>query len=63
MAAGLDHARGDVVVLIDADLQDPRKLILPWSNGVPAMTMFTHVVARALGNPGSRRQALPGSTG
>ena len=27
MAAGLDHARGDVVVLIDADLQDPPELI------------------------------------
>lgn len=27
MAAGLDHAHGDVVVLIDADLQDPPELI------------------------------------
>lgn len=27
MAAGLDHAQGDVVVLIDADLQDPPELI------------------------------------
>jgi glycosyltransferase involved in cell wall biosynthesis len=27
MAAGLDHALGDVVVLIDADLQDPPELI------------------------------------
>jgi glycosyltransferase involved in cell wall biosynthesis len=27
MTAGLDHARGDAVVLIDADLQDPPELI------------------------------------
>jgi len=27
MAAGLDHAAGDIVVLIDADLQDPPELI------------------------------------
>lgn len=27
MSAGLDHARGDAVVLIDADLQDPPELI------------------------------------
>src|SRR5258708_1500120 len=26
--AGLDHARGDAVVLMDADLQDPPELIL-----------------------------------
>ena len=27
MTAGLDHARGDAVVVIDADLQDPPELI------------------------------------
>ena len=27
ISAGLDHARGDVVVMIDADLQDPPELI------------------------------------
>ena len=27
MSAGLDHARGDAVVVIDADLQDPPELI------------------------------------
>src|SRR5688572_3653741 len=27
LTAGLDHARGDVVVMIDADLQDPPELI------------------------------------
>src|SRR5690606_6085828 len=27
MIAGLDHARGDAVVIIDADLQDPPELI------------------------------------
>jgi glycosyltransferase involved in cell wall biosynthesis len=37
MSAGLDHARGDAVVLIDADLQDPPELIAElvaeWLNG------------------------------
>lgn len=37
MTAGLDHARGDAVVLIDADLQDPPelipKLIAKWQDG------------------------------
>lgn len=36
--AGLDHARGDAVVVIDADLQDPPELIEPmvaaWRDGV-----------------------------
>jgi dolichol-phosphate mannosyltransferase len=27
MTAGLDHARGDVVVMMDADLQDPPEVI------------------------------------
>ena len=27
MTAGLDHARGEAVVVIDADLQDPPELI------------------------------------
>lgn len=37
MAAGLDHARGDAVVLIDADLQDPPEqipeLVARWQDG------------------------------
>ena len=37
LTAGLDHARGDVVVMIDADLQDPPELIPrmleEWRNG------------------------------
>ena len=37
MAAGLDHVRGDAVVVIDADLQDPPevipRLIEQWSSG------------------------------
>jgi len=37
MTAGLDHARGDAVVVIDADLQDPPELISDmvkeWQNG------------------------------
>ena len=37
MTAGLDHARGDAVVIIDADLQDPPELIAEfvrhWQSG------------------------------
>ena len=37
MSAGLDHARGDAVVIIDADLEDPPELIpdlvAPWLEG------------------------------
>jgi polyisoprenyl-phosphate glycosyltransferase len=37
MTAGFDHARGDAVVVIDADLQDPpeliQELIREWKNG------------------------------
>ncbi len=37
LSAGLDHARGDVVVMIDADLQDPPELIVTmldrWRDG------------------------------
>ena len=37
MTAGFDHARGDAVVVIDADLQDPpeliHELIREWKNG------------------------------
>ena len=31
--AGLEHASGDAVVLIDADLQDPPKSSPRWSHG------------------------------
>ena len=38
ITAGLDHARGDAVVMIDADLQDPPELIVTmldcWRDGV-----------------------------
>jgi glycosyltransferase involved in cell wall biosynthesis len=30
LSAGLEHARGDVVVMIDGDLQDPPELIPRW---------------------------------
>lgn len=37
MTAGLDHAKGDAIVIIDADLQDPPELIIElvaeWRNG------------------------------
>lgn len=43
MTAGLDHARGDAVEVIDADLQDPPKLIpsmiLEWHGGFDVVYM------------------------
>ena len=37
LSAGLDHARGDAVIVIDADLQDPPELmgdfVAEWRNG------------------------------
>jgi polyisoprenyl-phosphate glycosyltransferase len=43
MTAGLDHARGDAVILIDADLQDPPELIpemvAEWQRGYDVVYM------------------------
>lgn len=43
MAAGLDHVRGDAVVIIDADLQDAPELIprmcMAWKNGYDQVEM------------------------
>ena len=43
MAAGLDHVRGDAVILIDADLQDPPELIpqmlAAWKQGYDQVEM------------------------
>lgn len=43
MTAGLDHAEGDVVVIIDADLQDPPELITEmirqWRKGYDVINM------------------------
>lgn len=43
MTAGLDHARGDAVVVLDADLQDPPELILEmvarWRQGADVVLM------------------------
>ena len=43
MAAGLDHVRGDAVVIIDADLQDPPELIprmlAAWKQGYDQVEM------------------------
>jgi glycosyltransferase involved in cell wall biosynthesis len=43
MSAGLDHARGDAVVVIDADLQDPPELIpemmAAWQEGCDVVLM------------------------
>ena len=43
MSAGFDHARGDAVIVIDADLQDPPELIpdmvRAWQEGVDVVCM------------------------
>jgi polyisoprenyl-phosphate glycosyltransferase len=58
--AGLRHARGDVVVLMDADLQDPPELVPTlldaWRNG--AEVVFTTKRTRA--EPLARRAAFGG---
>jgi dolichol-phosphate mannosyltransferase len=60
LTAGLDHARGDVVVMLDGDLQDPPELILAmldrWREGAdivyavreqrPGETAFKRTTAR-----------------
>jgi dolichol-phosphate mannosyltransferase len=56
LTAGLDHARGDAVVLIDGDLQDPPEAILElvarWRDGVDI------VVAKRRERPGETRFKL-----
>ena len=56
MTAGLDHARGEAVVVIDADLQDPPEvipdLVAAWREG------FDMVYAQR-----RRRAEKPGSSG
>ena len=47
--AGLDHARGDAVIVIDADLQDPPELIVEL---VAATTWSMRNVRSARGKPG-----------
>lgn len=43
MSAGLDHASGDAVILIDADLQDPPEyipdMVAAWRNGFDVVAM------------------------
>ena len=56
LTAGLDHARGEAVVMIDADLQDPPEvipeLIAKWRDGADV------VVARRRSRPGETRFKL-----
>jgi dolichol-phosphate mannosyltransferase len=42
LTAGLEHARGDVIVMLDGDLQDPPEVIPRWSSaGARASTSST----------------------
>lgn len=56
ISAGLDHARGDAVVIIDSDLQDPPEVILQmiaaWKNGAEV------VYAQRSKRPGETRFKL-----
>ena len=64
MTAGLDHAKGDAVVIIDADLQDPPELIMTsCANGTRATTWFMVGAPTAMASPGPRRQRPTTSTG
>jgi polyisoprenyl-phosphate glycosyltransferase len=58
LTAGLDHAQGDAVVMIDADLQDPPELILEllhhWAHGSDVVYA---VRARRPGEPWFRAHA------
>jgi polyisoprenyl-phosphate glycosyltransferase len=47
LTAGLDHARGDAVVTIDADLQDPPELIPPMLDEWRAGSDVVYAVRRA----------------
>jgi len=61
LTAGLDHARGDAVVLIDGDLQDPPEaipsLVERWREGVDV------VVAKRRERPGETRFKLATARG
>jgi len=61
LTAGLDHARGNAVVLIDGDLQDPPEaipaLVARWREGIDV------VVARRRTRPGETRLKLATARG
>src|SRR5580693_4416920 len=46
LTAGLDHARGDAVAMLDADLQDPPeqipRMVAEWENGADVVYMVRH---------------------
>ena len=62
--AGLDHATGDAVVLIDADLQDPPELIPTmldaWRAGSTSSTRSATSAPGSRGKAGHRALVLPG---
>ena len=63
LTAGLEHARGDVVAMIDADLQDPPELISRWSTaGARAPTSSTPCASDARARPRSSWRRPRGST-
>ncbi len=64
LTAGLDHARGDAVVMLDADLQDPPELIPRCSTtGAPAATSSTRSASSATASRASSSRPRAGSTG
>ena len=58
-AAGLDHARGDAVIIIDADLQDPPELIRRTGRAMAAGydVVYAQRVAREGETPAKRLTA------
>ena len=64
ITAGLDHARGDVIVMIDADLQDPPELIPTmldhWRHGSDVVyAVRTERAGRDAGEAGHGALVLP----
>ena len=62
--AGLDHARGDAIIVIDADLQDPPEVIPQLDRGMArrlrhGLRAAPHARRRRLAEKADRRGVLP----
>jgi len=54
VTAGMDYSRGDAIIIIDADLQDPPEVMLELiANGVKVMKSFMQFAMNGKGKAGS----------